>query len=761
MKAEEEMAAVSVETSKAPSAALDVRDLYVSFHRRGRELPVLRGVSVHIEAGQSYGLVGESGCGKTTLALAVVRYLARNGTVDAGSILVDGDDVQAFDEETLRRWRGERVAMVYQDPASALNPSMRIGDQLAEVFRFHRSMTSAEAFEKARESLERVAMPDPRATLRRYPFELSGGQQQRVVIAKALAHNPRLLILDEPTTGLDATVEAEVLDLIEELRCSVNSAILLISHNLGLVARLCERVGVLYAGRIVEEGAARELFSEPRHPYTMGLLRCVPRFGMYKGNAALQPIPGALPALGELLPGCVYAKRCMLAQPVCTRQEPDLFPWPSSLPDGARLRAEEKDDTPTAPAVDGTKAVDFGRRRVRCYFPQRTPELPEVVAPRSIEPSFPAGDGVLLQVEGVRRSFRDGQKRLVAVSDVSLQVKRGETLGLVGESGSGKTTLARCITGLLAPENGKLVFEDHPLRGMSSRRNQSTLRAIQMVFQNPDSTLNPAWSTRKILQRAVHKLSRLDRAQERDRVEHLASSVRVEPRFLQQRPTELSGGQRQRIAIARAFAGSPSLVVCDEPASALDVSVQASILNLLADLQATQGVSYVFISHDLAVVRYLADHIAVMYLAELMELGASEEVFNPPHHPYTEALFSAIPSLDFDSPHRRIELRGPVPSLSDPPTGCRFHTRCHRFLGDICVDQAPPWQQVSDGHVYKCHIPPIDLRPIQVARAWVQSNAGALHASCLLLLPEELSEKMAELIAEAQMEGHASRKTTD
>jgi len=743
-------------TNQADPAALDVRDLYVSFHRRGRDLPVLRGVSVHVGAGETYGLVGESGCGKTTLVLAVVRYLARNGSVDAGSIFVDGDDVLAFDEESLRKWRGERVSMVYQDPASALNPSMRVGDQLAEVFRYHQAVSAADAQDMARESLQRVAMPDPSSTLRRYPFELSGGQQQRVVIAKALAHNPRLLVLDEPTTGLDATVEAEVLDLIEELRSSVNAAILLISHNLGLVSRLCERVGVLYAGRIVEEGSARELFTEPRHPYTMGLLRCVPRSGMRKGDAALQPIPGTLPALGEAMPGCVYAKRCVLAQPVCTRREPDLLPWPSQEAQEARRRAAEEPEASTISSPHDATPVGLSERHARCYFPERVPLLPEAVRPPSVEVAAVTKDGVLLQVQDVRRSFQDGKKKLVAVNEVSLEVGRGETLGLVGESGSGKTTLARCITGLLAPDSGKLLFDDHALGATTPRRSRSVLRSIQMVFQNPDSTLNPSWSTRSILNRAVHKLNRLDRREERDRVDRLATSVRVEPRFLQQRPAELSGGQRQRVAIARAFAGSPSLVVCDEPASALDVSVQASILNLLAELQATQGVSYVFISHDLAVVRYLADHIGVMYLAELMELGSSEEVFNPPHHPYTEALFSAIPSLDFEHPRRRIELRGPVPSLSDPPPGCRFHTRCHRFLGDICANQVPPWQRTGAGHTYKCHIPPVELRDAQVARAWVEASTGSSHPSCLLLLPEEMRAHIIDLAGRAEGPGEPS-----
>jgi len=712
-----EQAGVGVSVSATPAPpALEVSDLYVSFHRRGRDLPVLRGVSLHIGVGEAYGLVGESGCGKTTLALATVRYLARNGTVDAGSIRVDGRDVLTLDEDALRTWRGERVAMVYQDPASALNPTMRIGEQIAEVFRFHQGLSWAEAHARARESLERVAMPDPTATLQRYPFELSGGQQQRVVIAMALAGNPRLLILDEPTTGLDATVEAEVLDLIEELRSSVNAAILLISHNLGLVARLCERVGVLYAGRVVEEGPARALFTDPRHPYTMGLLRCVPRFGMRKADAALQPIPGTLPALGERMPGCVYAKRCLLAQPVCTRREPDLLPWPSNEAEAARQGAEAEPEAPKLPSPHDAQPVGEAERHSRCYFPERVSDMPEVVKPATVASTAALAEGTVLRVENVRRSFRDGRKKLVAVNDVTVEVKRSETLGLVGESGSGKTTLANCITGLLTPDSGKLLFEERPLPPSTTRRSQAVRRAIQMVFQNPDSTLNPAWSTRAILARAVHKLSGVRGNAVRERVDGLATRVRVEPRFLQQKPTELSGGQKQRIAIARAFAGSPSLVVCDEPASALDVSVQASILNLLAELQATQNVSYVLISHDLAVVRYLADSIAVMYLAELMEYGSAEDVFNPPHHPYTEALLSAIPTLDFDHPRHRIALRGPVPSLSDPPSGCRFHTRCHRFLGDICANTVPPWQEAGNGHFYKCHIPLAELRELQAGQ---------------------------------------------
>jgi len=701
-----------VKSPDAAPAALDVRDLEVTFHRRGRDLPVLKGVTMRIEPGEAYGLVGESGCGKTTLAMAAMRYLAANGTVDAGTVLVDGQDVSTLSEEALRKWRGGKVAMVYQDPATALSPAMRIGDQLAEVYHYHEGMAKAEALEHARESLRRVAMPDPDATLRRYPFELSGGQQQRVVIAMALSVNPRLLILDEPTTGLDATVEAEILDLVEELQGRINAAILLITHNLGLVRRLCSRVGVLYAGRLVEQGPARDVFTDPRHPYTMGLMRCVPRFGMNKTDAALQTIPGTLPALGEPLEGCVYSARCPIAKPVCKRREPDLYAWPSDEGSMGRAQAESMPPDPAAYSPHHANPVGEGARHARCYFSADVPEMPHTtpVLATSLE-ARGATEGDVLEIDDVSRTFKDGRKRLTAVHDVTLNLMRGETFGLVGESGSGKTTLAKCVTGLLALDLGTVTFEGKQL-GPTAKRRTATLRAIQMVFQNPDSTLNPAWSTRAILTRAVRKLG--GGASVRAKVDKLSADVRVEPRFLLQRPTDLSGGQKQRIAIARAFAGDPTLVIADEPASALDVSVQASILNLLVELQTKEKVSYVFISHDLAVVRYISDRIGVMYLAELIEVGSAEEVFNPPHHPYTEALLSSIPTLDFDAPRRRIALRGTMPSLSEPPSGCRFHTRCHRILGDICKEQEPPAQVTGDGHTYKCHIPPDELLAAQL-----------------------------------------------
>jgi peptide/nickel transport system ATP-binding protein len=695
------------------AAALDVQDLEVTFHRRGRRLPVLKGVTLKIEPGQAYGLVGESGCGKTTLAMAAMRYLASNGTLDNGRVMVDGKDVSELSEEALRKWRGGKVAMVYQDPTQALSPAMRIGAQLAEVYHYHEGLDKKAALEKAREALRRVAIPDPDATLKRYPFELSGGQQQRVVIAMALAVNPQLLILDEPTTGLDATVEAEILDLIEELRGRINAAILLITHNLGLVVRLCEKVGVLYAGRLVEEGPAKQVFTDPRHPYTMGLLRCVPRFGMNKTDAALQTIPGTLPALGEPLEGCVYSARCPMAQTICKLREPDFYAWPGDAPELGRAEAEALPPDPAAYSPHHAQPLGISDRHVRCYFCADTPEMPDVTPVLATSLEERGGEGDVLGIEHVIRTFKDGRKELTAVADVSLTLRKGETFGLVGESGSGKTTLAKCVTGLIPADSGTITFEGGVLKPTAGRRSQDALRAIQMVFQNPDSTLNPAWSTRAILTRAVRKLGGAKSGSVRAKVDKLSADVRVEPRFLFQRPTELSGGQKQRVAIARAFAGDPTLVICDEPASALDVSVQASILNLLVELQTKEQASYVFISHDLAVVRYISDRIGVMYLAQLIEVGAAADVFSPPHHPYTEALFSSIPRLDFEEQKDRIPLRGSMPSLTEPPSGCRFHTRCHRFLGDICANEVPPDQDAGDGHSYKCHIPPDELRSLQ------------------------------------------------
>jgi peptide/nickel transport system ATP-binding protein len=663
--------------------AVQIEGLAISYRRRNRLLQVIHDLDLHIKPGEAYGLVGESGCGKTTVAMAVMRYLPANAVVESGRIVFGGEDVLRLPEAQLRRWRGDRMAMVYQDPGSSLNPSMRVGAQIAEVYRHHRGMAKNQALAAARDMLEKVRVTDPGRILRRYPHELSGGQQQRVVIAMALATDPDLLVLDEPTTGLDATVEAEVLDLVEQLRDEFNASILFISHNLGIVARMCERVGVLYAGRLIEEGPASELFTRPRHPYTLALLRCVPRLGMRKDTRRLDPIPGALPPLGVEIAGCVYADRCPIARERCRADPPPLYA-----------------------VSDGHVAA--------CHYHEEVPAIPpsaETVPPAAM----PVDGGVLLKVDDLVKTYRSGGGDVTAVAGVSFEVKRGEVFGLVGESGGGKSSLAKTLVGLVDATEGRIEFEGSPVSRSAQRKNRELRRQIQMVFQNPDTALNPRHAVQKILRRSLKLLAGLDsRRKQEERMVELASSVRLQPRYLEVRPAALSGGLKQRVAVARAFAGTPRLVLCDEPVSALDVSVQAAILNLLVDLQLQRQVSYIFISHDLAVVHYLADRIGVMYLGWLVDVGPAEAVFNPPHHPYTEALLSAIPSLDLDEPRPRIKLHGPLPSPAEPPSGCRFHTRCPRYLGDVCRDEEPPWQRDGEGHVYRCHIPPGELREAQL-----------------------------------------------
>jgi peptide/nickel transport system ATP-binding protein len=663
--------------AEVATRAVDIDHLTISYRRKGKALRVIDDVSLFIKPGEAYGLVGESGCGKTTVAMALMRYLPANAVVEGGRILFDDRDLLTLSDAQLRRLRGNRMAMVYQDPGSALNPSMRIGAQIGEVFRYHRGMGKQEAEDAAAGMLEKVQISDPLGVLKRYPHELSGGQQQRIMFAMALATDPDLLVLDEPTTGLDATVEAEVLDLVEQLRSQFNASILFISHNLGIVARICERVGVLYAGRIVEEGPAQQTFLAPKHPYTLGLLRCVPTFGMNKRTQRLDPIPGSLPGLGMQPEGCVYADRCPIARDRCREEPPPL------------LRVAD-------------------HRASRCFYYDEVDSIPPSRA-AAIEPLPPRSDDVLLKIDDLIKTYHSGGTQVAAVAGVSLEVRRGEVFGLVGESGSGKSSLAKVIVGLTAPTQGEIEFDQAPLAGTATRRRLDLRRKLQMVFQNPDSALNPSYSIRTSLFRALRRLAGVrSRSELEQRADELAGSVKLESRHLDSRPTGLSGGQKQRASIARAFAGSPSLVLCDEPVSALDVSVQAAILNLLVDLQKT-GVSYLFISHDLAVVRYIADWIGVMYLGWLVEVGPADAVFGLPHHPYTESLLSAMPTLGSDRPYTRVKLRGSLPSPSSPPSGCRFHTRCPLYLGDICKQQEPPWHNGLGGNKYRCHIRPEEL----------------------------------------------------
>jgi peptide/nickel transport system ATP-binding protein len=665
------------------AAALRVDDLRVTYEVRGIDRAVLRGVSFAIAPGEAYGLVGESGCGKSTTAYAALRYLPRNGTIVSGTVAVGGRDVTSMSDAQLREFRAREASMVYQDPAQAMNPTIRVGRQLVESFTLL-GHNKADAEKLAVEALRKVRIADPSRVMDRYPFQLSGGMQQRVVIAMALACNPKLLVLDEPTTGLDATVEAEVLDLVRVLRQESDAAVLMIAHNLGIIRALCDRVGVMYAGRIVEEGPSGQVFDDPQHPYTVGLLRSLPRHGVRKTERALTTIPGILPLIGSDLPTCVFLDRCPLATEVCHNEAPPVVP------------VGVNGDRYTRHHPDQISAIEEPAPSVNI----------SVLAPSAEQPG-------VLELSHVSKTFKQRSQLIPALVDIELELGVGETLGIVGESGSGKSTLAKAILGIeSADAGGSVSLDGHVVPPATGARSSDDKRSMQMIFQNPDSALNRSWSVRRILMRSVEKLTGIKGEEANKRVEALAAHLRLTPRHLDLKPRQLSGGLKQRVAIARAFAGDPRIVVCDEPTSALDVSVQAAILNLLADLQTEQKTSYVFITHDMGVVRYLADRIAVMYLGRIQELGPTDDVFNGPNHPYTEALLSAIPSVDGEE-KERIRLDGEIPSPANPPTGCVFHPRCPRVMPGVCEVSEPPLREVSPGHAMRCHIPIEELVELQ------------------------------------------------
>jgi peptide/nickel transport system ATP-binding protein len=676
-------AAPAGQAAEAALPALRVDSLDVTYRVRGRDRLALRNVSFEIGRNESYGLVGESGSGKSTVALTLTRYLPRNGRVSAGSVSINGTDPMRLGGAGLRDLRARTVSMVYQEPGKALNPAIRVGRQVAEVYEVA-GLSKDDAADRAAEMLAKVQIPDPRRVMQRYPHQLSGGMAQRVVIAMAVAASPSLLILDEPTTALDATVEAEVLDLIAGLRAELNTSLLFISHNLAVIAKMCDRVGVLYAGELIEEGPAAELFAEPRHPYTVGLLRCIPRRGQRKDRGRLDSIPGFLPQPGDTQQGCIFASRCPIAEDRCFQAPPPPFPTGQN-------------------------------RTSRCYRHDETADLPRNT-PVDVElrsAAEPDSDPVIT-ITGLSKTFTSRGEAVQALRGVDLIVQRGETLGLVGESGSGKTTLARVLLGLTAPDPGAIIeLDGGRLDGDVRDRSRKQLQAMQIVFQNPDSALNRRHTVRQLIARPLHKLAGLSGAALRERLILLVRAVRLEDRHLPLRPRQLSGGLKQRVAIARAFGGGPAIVVCDEPTSALDVSVQAAILNLLADLQAKEQVTYLFISHDLGLVRYLSDRIVVLYLGRIMEVGPAERVFSGPHHPYTEALLSAVPSLD-GALRDRIRLAGEIPSAASPPSGCVFHTRCPRRLSSgICETTEPPLIEAEPGHLMSCHIPIDQLTNLQ------------------------------------------------
>jgi peptide/nickel transport system ATP-binding protein len=693
---------MSIRTTKkvqGASPGLEVRDLTITYNTEDGPLDTVRNLSFKIAPGEIYGLVGESGSGKTTIARAVVNYLASNGTIKSGRILLDGVDLCTKTKKEMRSIWGSDITMVHQDPNKSVNPSMSIGNQIAEMVRVHSGISKAEARKKAVDMLSWVRMPDPSRVARRYPHQLSGGQLQRVLIAIALVTNPRLLIMDEPTTALDVTTEAVILDLIRDLLMEYQTAVLYITHNLGVVARLCHRVGVIYAGALMEQGPVSRVFKKMLHPYTLGLLGSVPRVELEKRDIVLNTIPGYIPQPDSLPAGCIFAPRCRGAEDACRASRP--------------------------PLVDTKEGADHITACRRWQGVKNTPE--KFANPQEKrEMREPTTEDIVLDSVNVKKYFPISRVRLgdltrgkrpvvKAVDDISLRIRQGFTMGIVGESGCGKTTFARCIAGLEKASAGKIIVGDENLPYAVSKRSADQLKKIQMVFQNPDASLNPQHTVGASVARPLTRLKNLSKKVLQERLEELFQSVNLPKEYMNRLPHEISGGEKQRVAIARALATDPKLLICDEPISSLDVSVQASLMNTLMELQNRRGTSCLFISHDLAAVKHLSSWIAVIYLGRLWEIGSANDILKPPHHPYTEALFSALPIPDPDAKQSRVRLREAVLSAVTIPPGCRFHPRCPRKVGEICENEEPPWQDYGHWHKICCHIPLEELVEIQTA----------------------------------------------
>lgn len=694
---------------------LKIKNAAISYETRYGDVEAVRDVSLDVYRATTFGVVGESGCGKSTVAFGIVDFLGPNGKIVGGSIKFQGQELVGRSEAELRMLRGDQISMVYQDPMQALNPSVVIGDQLAEVLTVHRGISKDEAWDKSIRMLERVYMPDAANVMDRYSHQISGGQQQRVVIAMALLNNPALLIMDEPTTALDVTVEAVVLDLIEDLKRDFDTAIVYITHDLGVVARVCNDVGVMYAGEMVERGSVEAIYENPRHPYTQGLMRCVPKLGATKESSILYPIRGRVPAPKDRPKGaCIFAPRCDYAADRCYNEHP------------------------------GLREIAPGHA-ARCFYSKEIDAAawrpPEGLAPDLAPEAESADGGPIIQIQGLKTYYEQESKSLLslvgageklyvkAVDDVGLDVLPGKTLGVVGESGCGKSTLAKTIIGLESPIDGSAQFLGFDITTPITQRDEKLIQELQMVFQNPDSTMNPSYTVGRQIGRPLRRFNTVPSDQVRGEVVRLLNAVRLDGSYYDRLPRQLSGGEKQRVGIARAFASRPNLVLCDEPVSALDVSVQAAVLNLLLDIQREHGLTMMFIAHDLSVVRFFSDYVAVMYLGHIVEFGPAEAIYAPPYHPYTEALLSAVPIPDPRAEQKHIRLEGTVPSALNPPSGCVFHTRCPRRDmapdgGKICEMEAPPWRHNTEEHRIFCHVPLEELRKMEAVVTTTEDRGG-------------------------------------
>jgi peptide/nickel transport system ATP-binding protein len=736
---------------------LEITDLHTQIQLRTRVVKAVDGVSINIEAGETVGLVGESGCGKSMTASTIMRLLPPGGRVVSGSIRLDGRELTTMTDDEVRSVRGNDIGMVFQDPLTSLNPTMEIGRQIAESVILHKGVSKQQGLARAAEVLGLVGMPNPVERLRDYPHQLSGGLRQRVMIAMALACEPKLLIADEPTTALDVTIQAQILALLDELKRRLGMSILLITHDMGVIAGHADRTMVMYAGKIVEGAATDRLFEDVHHPYTEALLASIPQLDQDK-TQRLYAIPGLPPDLSRPLQACRFAPRCQYATEVCRTEEPPLGGDDSGHPyacfhpvdraveeiagagdllgEGAEaaplvevgavsvvvagvpvtnggLAHAGNGNNPTADGHAGGGHSGGGLLRDERIGHGHGPGPAGLDGPPSGVAVAPANETpVILQLRAVRKEYPVTAGAIMqrkvgavqAVRGVDLEVHQGETLGVVGESGCGKSTLGRLIVGLEPPTSGSVLVDGTDftrLKGADLRRRR---RDLQLMFQDPFSSLDPRMRVGSIVREPLVVQGIGSQSEQRERVAALLREVGLPPHAVELYPHEFSGGQRQRIGLARALALNPRLIVTDEPVSALDVSIQAQIINLLQDLQERLNLSYLFIAHDLRVVEHISQRVAIMYLGKIVEIAGRDRIYSDPHHPYTRALLSAIPSIT-DTPGERIKLPGEVPSPLNPPSGCGFHPRCP-YAKDICRSAEPPLVAGREGHSVACHVFP-------------------------------------------------------
>ena len=660
-----------------PDPVLKIEGLSVAYRTYYGTIVAVRDVSFQLRENEAIGIIGESGSGKSTLAYAVMNYLATNGT-SSGKVLFKGEDLLSKSQREIREYRGNRIAMVYQNPYSSLNPSLTIGRQLDEVSRFHRNVSKAEARADSIQILKDLYLGDAEGIVRRYPHQISGGMQQRICIAMALLCRPDLLILDEPTTALDVTTEAVILDLIKDLRDRYEMSLVYISHDIGIVNKISDKLAVMYRGEIVETGPKVQIFDHPEHPYTRALINCIPRLGIVKEKHRLNTIPGYVRKRSAEESGCPFADRCAKRTATCEELYGMKERLPGHLATCDRAYAEDVSDESIIPTLKATQ--------IRLEEQQ------------------------LLKIENLSKHYRSRTKTVRALDGVSVSVNRDSVLGVVGESGCGKSTMGHTVSGLLTPSEGRILFDGVDLAVSWKKRSTETLRDIQLIFQNPGRSLNPSFTVERIIGRPMKRLLGIrSREERRERTVKILRKVDLGKEYLVRKATQLSGGEMQRVAVARAFAIAPNLIVCDEPTSALDVSVQSSVLNLLSDLQSESGIAYIFISHDLHVISYISDYIMVMYLGRICEYGQRDEIISPPYHPYSEALLSAVPEVDPSLTKATVRLEGSPPNPTRKIAGCPFAGRCHRKVGSICDNTPPPKIELSKSHFVYCHIQPDEL----------------------------------------------------